>query len=337
MSQMLPDSEQRQTTTSLNLLQILGTIESPLRSVNELLASEVQSCSDLLKERLADSGVSSGKRIRPALLLMSGACFGDINNTHVAAAAALELVHVATLVHDDVLDQAEHRRHSQSLNAKWNNTISILTGDFLFSKAFDVACDSGSLDVMRQIAVASCKVCEGEITQNSMIGNFDVNEQQYTEMIALKTAELCRCACGVGALLSNCDTEMVVAFEKYGNDIGIAFQIIDDVLDIIGKPDQVGKTLGTDIINQKATLPIIHCLQQLDDNDRPNFLDELTQQEANLASIIDQLNSTGSIEYARVTARNYANEAFEFADSLPSSEYSKSLAHLAAFVIDRTY
>ena len=316
---------------------MLVPIASPLKSVNEMLLKQMSSGDSILQERLQYSGLAAGKRMRPALLLLAGSCFGDIKRTHIAAATAIELVHVATLVHDDVLDKADQRRHSESIHSRWDNTTSILTGDFLFSKAFEVGCLSGNLEAIRRIASASSNVCRGEITQNALAGNFDINEEQYYEIISLKTAELCRCACGLGALLSECDEQMVSGFEQFGTDLGIAFQIIDDVLDIVGSKKTVGKTLGTDLINKKATLPIIHWLDQIDSKQRHFWTDKLETGNWDLQEVLQQLESTDSISFARQTARDHANRALQFADNLRVSEYSKALLHVAEFIIDRTF
>ena len=338
MSQIIPNGQVKATASASTVLaNILSSVAAPLTSVNELLIHQIESSDDILRERLNQSGIASGKRMRPALLLLSGACFGDIKKTHVAAAAAVELVHVATLVHDDVLDQADERRHGESVNARWDNTTSILTGDFLFSKAFEVGCQSGSLEAMRQIATASCNVCKGEITQNALSGNFGIDEQQYFEIISLKTAELCRCACGLGAMLSECDEASIEEFENFGTNLGIAFQIIDDVLDIVGKKDCVGKTLGTDLINKKATLPTIHCLANMPKDQRQKWIKKLESGDWQLVDVLEQMESSGSIEYSRQTARQHANMALQFTETLESSVYSESLRRLAEFVLERTF
>ena len=249
MNQAVPQIGSDSQGGASRLQDVYAPIMEALESVNDLLKKQIELSGPLLADRLAQSGLSSGKRVRPALLLLCGAATGDLKKTHVAAAAAVELVHAATLVHDDVLDNADERRHEPSLNAVWDNTTSILTGDFLFSKAFEVASTSGSMDVVRRIAGSSCKVCEGEICQNAAIGNFEVTEDEYFNIIGLKTAELCSCSCGLGAVLSECDGETVAGFESYGNNLGIAFQIIDDVLDLVGQTQQVGKTLGLSLIH----------------------------------------------------------------------------------------
>lgn len=335
MSQIIPDGQLAKPNRQISLADIVAPVAHSIQSVNELLLSEISSSNQILTERLACSGIGGGKRMRPALLLISGACFGDIKKTHVAAAAAIEMFHVATLVHDDVLDGATERRHIESLNSKWNNTTSILTGDFLFTRAMEIGCRSRSIEAVSRMASACSIVTEGEITQNAMVGNFEITQSLYTEMVAAKTAELCKCACGLGALLSECDDDMVARFEQYGEDIGIAFQIIDDVLDLIGDEAVVGKTLGTDLVNKKATLPLILCLKQLDSTERKRWIEQLNDASWNLEEILELLIKTGSIEQAREHARSRCNRALNFASSLKPSIYSNALVQLANFVIER--
>ncbi len=343
MSQIIPNShlESNGQTDRVrfhsSLADLLKPVASPIGAVNELLEFEVGGGNEILAERLASSGISHGKRMRPALLLLAGGCFGDIKKTHIAAAAAVEMFHVATLVHDDVLDGAVERRHEQSMNQKWDNTTTILAGDFLFTKAMEIGCKTGSVEAVRRMANACCGVCNGEISQNAYSGNFEISEEQYIDVIALKTAELCKCACGLGALLSECDTETVAGFEQFGEDIGVAFQIIDDILDIVGDEKVVGKTLGTDLKNQKATLPLIHCLRTVSAPRRNHWIQRLKRNDWTIQEAQQLLVETNSIEYARQTARTRANRALNFSRGLGDSDYAASLAGLAHFVIERTY
>ncbi len=337
MTQALPHREARRHPTPTELMDIYRPVLGSLKSVNDLLEAQIRAGHKILAERLLHAGLTSGKRMRPALLLLSAACFGDIKKTHTAAAAAIELVHCATLVHDDVLDGADQRRHQSSMNSRWNNTTSILTGDYLFSKAFDICCSSGSMEVMRRVSKSSCRVCEGEVIQNARAGNLSISEQEYIEIVALKTAELCRCACGLGAVLTECDPSTVQAFERFGEDLGIAFQIIDDVLDLVGLQERMGKTLGTDLSGQKLTLPLIHCLSHLPSNDRLRLIQYLSSGQAELAEVRHLLERSGSVEYARQAARQRATSALDFAHSLPRNPHSASLVQLASFVIERTF
>ena len=327
----------RNGTRSVGLSEIYRPVDVHLVAVNELLQEQIASTSGAIAERLAASGLSTGKRIRPAMLLIAGGCFSDVKKTHIAAAAALELVHVATLVHDDVLDRADERRHEPSLNALCDNTSAILTGDYLFSKAFEVACGTGSMEAVRQIAQSSCAVCEGEIKQNLAIRDFRLTRERYFEIISMKTARLCRVACGLGGVLSECDSETILGLQQFGENIGLAFQIIDDVLDIVGSESQVGKTLGTDLLNGKMTLPMIHCLeQQCTDHERASILAKL-ERGLDHSEAMSYLSQHDSIGHARETARGHANEALKFCGELPPSPFANSLCQLAEFVLHRTF
>ena len=212
---------------------------------------------------LEHSWLLGGKRIRPVFLLLSGSAVGQLTAAHYQLAAALEMIHTATLVHDDILDEADTRRHRPTANSVWGAKQSVLLGDYLFTHSFDVAAKGGSCEALQMLAQASNRVCEGEMRQNAWQGDFNLSQQDYLRMITEKTAELCGVGCRIGAFLSGAPGEVVDQFEAYGRNLGVAFQIIDDVLDIVGQHDQMGKTLGTDLLNQKPTLPVIHCLENL--------------------------------------------------------------------------
>lgn len=326
----------RNSNQSTALVDIYRPIENQLVAVDQLLSDQIKLASVPIADKLSNTGLTSGKRIRPAMLLLTGGCFADLKKPHVVAAAALELIHVATLVHDDVLDGAVERRHEPSLNALCDNTVAILTGDYLFSRAFEVVCSTGSIESVRQIAKSSRNVCEGEILQNLSTGNFDLTRAEYFNIISLKTAQLCKVACSLGGVLSECDDTTIQRLGRFGEDLGMAFQIIDDVLDIVGVEDQVGKTLGTDLTNGKMTLPMIHCLGNLSQPQREELIECL---QSGLTSIqaVEFLLKTDSIEYARQTARQHANQALAYASELTESPFAVSLRRLAEFVLLRTH
>ena len=320
----------------VSLKDVYEPIRDELNQVQEILRSELQSDTPFVDGLLEHSWLMGGKRIRPVFLLLSAASCGDIKQSHLQMAAALEMIHTATLVHDDFLDDAKTRRHRETTNAKWGPKISVLLGDYLFTHSFHVASLSGSADALRMLARASNRVCEGEMRQNDWQGNFDLNEQQYLRIITEKTAELCGVGCQIGAFLSDAKPELVSGFEDYGRNLGIAFQIIDDVLDIVGSPEDVGKTLGTDLVNQKPTLPVIHCLEQSKDGGKVELVELLTNSGSTSADLLVLLERTNSIEYSRAMAQSHAVAATKFAETLPPSKYSKSLVMLAKFVLDRT-
>jgi octaprenyl-diphosphate synthase len=203
-----------------------------------------------------------GKRLRPALLLLVGRACGRLTPAHHVLAACVELVHTATLVHDDVLDGASVRRHVPTVNARWGNHNSILLGDYLFTHAFHLSATVGDAGVCRMLAATTNRVCEGELCQGLQSGNLELTEQDYFDIIDGKTAELIACATRVGALFSGAAEDVVASMERFGRNLGLAFQIADDLLDLLGEEKVTGKSLGTDLELQKLTLPLIRLLSR---------------------------------------------------------------------------
>lgn len=322
---------------SIDLQTIYAPIRNELTSVESILRAELSSETPFVDQLLQHSWLLGGKRIRPAFLLLSAASCGMVNESHLQLAAALEMIHTATLVHDDILDEAKTRRHRATANSIWGNKTSVLLGDYLFTHSFHVASLGGSVEALRLLAQASNRVCEGEMRQNAWQGNFELSEENYLRMITEKTAELCGVGCRLGAYLSNADAELTACFETYGRNLGVAFQVIDDVLDVVGRPDEVGKTLGTDLVNQKPTLPVIHCLEQSSENGRAGLKKVLVDSDSTNEDVLPFLNSTESIQYARRVAQDHAHKATEFARSLDPNEYSIALTRLAEFVLQRTH
>ncbi len=315
---------------SHDLQAVYRPIEKELRGVEVILRNEFQNETPFVHQLLEHSWLMGGKRIRPVFLLLSAASCGQISQSHLQLAAALEMIHTATLVHDDVLDEAKIRRHRATANSEWGNKVSVLLGDYLFTNAFHVASLAGSADALRMLAQASNRVCEGEMRQNAWQGNFDLSESNYLQMITEKTAELCGVGCRIGAFLSEAADDLVDQFESYGRRLGVAFQIIDDVLDIVGDQNRVGKTLGTDIANQKPTLPIIHCLENSNAEQRSCLQTILVDRASTSSDVLPHLLRTESIDYARGVAQKHARLATTFAETLPENEYSLALRGLLA-------
>ena len=334
------------TTKKTELLQsIYAPVEGALSKVENALQTNLRSDTPWVDQLLEHSWLLSGKRMRPVLLLLSGLVIkqqsdpsakdDEIPKELIAMAAAVEMIHTATLVHDDVIDKADTRRHKPTANAKWDNRTSVLLGDYLFTHAFHVGSKSGSVEALAMLAAASNKVCAGEMKQNYHAGHFEIDAEIYYEIISEKTAELCAVSCAAGALLTGANEDTVASFEQYGRDLGMAFQIIDDVLDLVGDPSAVGKTLGTDLVNCKATLPIIHCLSQLSADRKRDLLD-IVSKPNHLNQVLETLNSTGSIDYARKVAQLHIQNAVTFANSLGEATAARSLLMIAEFVLKRS-
>ncbi len=327
-----------QSSVKPNGLELIyEPIRTEMESVELMLRRELSNEVPFVDELLKHSWLLGGKRIRPAFLLLCGASCGTIGQSHRQIAAALEMIHTATLIHDDILDEALTRRHRATANSTWGNKTSVLLGDYLFTHSFHIASLAESCEALRMLAVASNRVCEGEMRQNAWQGKFDLTEADYLLMITEKTAELCGVSCRLGAFLSGASQEQADNYESYGRGLGVAFQVIDDVLDLVGKPNQVGKTLGTDLVNQKPTLPVIHCLQNMDPTLQEEFKLILADPSSNCDTLMPFLDKTDSIAYARSVAENHAKEAIEFAESLPTNPAATSLRGLAEFVLRRSH
>ena len=347
---LTPMSTTSRAKSSSVLKELYAPVLGSLKQVEHVLQTNLRSDTPWVDELLEHSWLLSGKRMRPVLLLLSGLALCQKQNVDVVEdnlpptlhpmAAAIEMIHTATLVHDDVIDDAEIRRHNPTANSKWDNRISVLLGDYLFTHAFHVGSQSNSVKALAMLASASNKVCAGEMKQNFHAGRFDIPAELYFEIISEKTAELCAVSCAAGALLASSnpaapDQSLIDQFEQYGRDLGMAFQIIDDILDLVGDPNTVGKTLGTDLVNSKPTLPVIHCLKQLADDQKTDLLQKISD-PAKLPEVIEILNSTNSIEHARQVARSHIENAVAFARSLGEGSAAGAMLKIAQFVLERS-
>jgi octaprenyl-diphosphate synthase len=276
-----------------------------------------------------------GKRLRPALLLLTAKACGRILPAHHVLAAAVEMIHTATLVHDDVLDEADLRRHAPTLNAVRGNKVSILLGDMLFTHAFHL---TSTVDgrACQIIGEATNRVCAGELRQVTERGNLDLSEADYFAIIEGKTAALTECCGRLGAVYAGAADEVAARLAGYGRSLGLAFQIADDVLDLVGAEDAAGKTLGTDLRQQKLTLPVIHCLHRLPAADGAKVRDAIRGGGDGLgARVLAALEKTQSVAYARRRAEEIARTARQELECLPRSECRTILEAVADWSVRR--
>ncbi len=286
-----------------------------------------------------------GKMLRPALLLLSGKATGELSRAHHTLAAVVEMVHMATLVHDDVLDAADERRRQPTIRAVEGNVAAVLLGDYLISHAFHLCSALDSRHASRRIGATTNTVCEGELHQNELRGQDTVTEPEYHEIIRRKTGALTAVACELGAHCAGADESTVQAMHAYGLAAGVAFQIIDDVLDIVGDHRQVGKTLGLDLRLGKLTLPTIHCLAHAAPATASALRRVLTGRETcDRHRLREWLDETGSVEYAVSVAADHVAEARRQLDrgshhaGRPGADAARqSLIALAEFIIERRY
>ncbi len=276
-----------------------------------------------------------GKRLRPALLLLTAKACGKVAPAHHPLAAVMEMIHTATLVHDDVLDESDLRRHAATFNAGWGNKVSILLGDMLFTHAFHLAStvDGRAAQITGE---ATNRVCAGELRQVTERGNLELTEADYFAVIDGKTAALTECCGRLGALYAGAPEEVVAKLASYGRSLGLAFQIADDVLDLVGTEDAAGKTLGTDLEQQKLTLPVIHCLQRLPAAESAKLRDAIRAGGDGLGlRVLHALERTQSVAYAKRHAEEFARSAKEQLACLPRTECRTILEGVADWSVRR--
>jgi octaprenyl-diphosphate synthase len=276
-----------------------------------------------------------GKRLRPALLLLTAKACGKVTDAHRILAAAVEMIHTATLVHDDVLDEAELRRHFPTVNAGWGNKISILLGDMLFTHAFHLTStvDRRACEI---IGDATNRVCAGELRQVCERGNLNLTQIDYFAIIEGKTAALTECCGRLGALYASVSEDSAVRLANFGRNLGLAFQIADDLLDLVGHEDIAGKTLGTDLSQQKMTLPVIHCLHKLPSTEAESLRIAIRSGGDGLAQrVLAAMGKTQSLIHARRTAEEFARAAYQELECLPRSECRALLESLCDWSVRR--
>jgi octaprenyl-diphosphate synthase len=261
---------------------------------------------------------------------------GDlVTNDHLTLATVVEMIHTATLVHDDVLDEAQIRRHLSTVNARWDNEASVLLGDFLFTHAFYLASTLDSVVGCRLIGRATNIVCEGELRQKGSRGNFGLTETEYLEIIEAKTAELTAVSCRLGALFAGASEELVEQLDGFGRDLGIAFQIADDLLDVQGEEQSTGKSLGTDLEKQKPTLPIIRALELATLVDRAAILEVLNGDQRQPRRLAPYLDRYDALDYAKSRGQAFAHRARQRLELLAASPARDVLATMTEFVMSR--
>jgi octaprenyl-diphosphate synthase len=326
------------TASAAELLQLLfAPVSDELKEVEGLLKAELSSQHPFVNELVSYGCMLGGKRLRPALLLLTAkAVSGTVKPAHLTLATVVEMIHTATLVHDDVLDEAVMRRHLATVNARWDNEASVLLGDFLFTHAFYLASTLDNVIGCRLIGRATNTVCEGELRQKGSRGNFGLSEQEYLEIIEAKTAELTAVSCRLGALFAAPDESVAEQMDGFGRDLGIAFQIADDLLDVQGEEKTTGKSLGTDLEKQKPTLPIIYTLKQATAADRESMLDILTSDARRPDLLQPFLSRYRAIEYTRSRAKAFSERAKRRLECISPNAARDTLSLMTDFVINRS-
>lgn len=322
----------------MTIQEILAPIQTDLERVERELKEAVNSKTPLVPAIYLHTLEAGGKRLRPALAILSGAASGRINPRTYDAAAAVELVHIASLIHDDVVDDAETRRGRLTANRIWGNRISILVADYLFSSAYTLLSRHAEASLLHCLSQAVHIMCEGELTQLEHEGSLEVTEALYREMIAAKTGALMAVACELGARLSGATDEHASALYRFGWHIGTAFQMADDLLDLAGQEEEIGKPVGNDLRNGRLTLPLIYALREIGDGDRENLKALLRRNPLDadgLREIRRWVQEAGGFDYARQVAWNVIVQGQRELEHLPPSEARTTLWHLANYVMQR--
>lgn len=281
---------------------------------------------------------AGGKRLRPTLLLLCCGALGFEGAQRFNMAAVVEFIHTATLLHDDVVDDSALRRGNATANAKFGNPASVLVGDFLYSRAFQMMVDTQNMRIMQVLADATNIIAEGEVMQLMNMHNAELDEAGYLQVIRSKTAKLFEASARVGAILSGASPEMETACEEYGQALGTAFQVIDDVLDYAGDAAVMGKNLGDDLREGKATLPLIAAMQRGSPQDRTTIRQAIEDGDVSmLDQVVAIVKSTGALDVARAAAQQEAQRAVAAAQRLPSGPHTDCLIQLASQLLKRDH
>lgn len=324
---------------------IKGELDEVRDFIDENLSAG--SANEAVNKVLSEFRFGTGKMVRPAVLILSYLASrqrtsqkgirnnaGDCDREVIRLAAMVEIIHNATLIHDDVIDQAKSRRSMPTINALRGNESAVLFGDFLLSRVFSISAGLEP-EIIKIISEAASRTCEGEIAQMAQAKNWMLSEKQYIRIISDKTGALFRCCCLLGSVLGGAEPAVTKSLIKYGENAGIAFQITDDLLDITGSTTKTGKSPGSDLDNNKLTLPLIHLLRESNERIKSDVKRQLTEGTINRESILKLLESTGSIRYSREQARRYVTNALNSLVNLKQSRERGALIQTAGYIAAR--
>ncbi len=316
--------------------------EGEMQLVNQRIAAALQSDVVLINQMGSYIIGAGGKRLRPKLVLSSALALGYTGNQHVNVAAIIEFIHTATLLHDDVVDSSEMRRGQDTANAVWGNEAAVLVGDFLYSRAFEMMVEVGEMRVMEILSAATNTIAAGEVMQLLNIGEADIDETRYMEVIEAKTAKLFEAASQLGAILAGSNTRLEQAMASFGSNLGIAFQLVDDVLDYTADSSELGKNAGDDLAEGKPTLPIIYAMRDGDDETRSLIRQVLTSadQEVSLdllTRIVELVRKSGAIENTYELAAKHVQLAIDAVAPLPASPQKDAMIEVVQSSLGRRF
>ncbi len=323
---------------ALRLPEIQSLVAADMEAVNRLIRERLSSDVVLINQISEHIIAAGGKRLRPMLVLLAARALGYAGVDHLQMAAIIEFIHTSTLLHDDVVDESDLRRGRKTANALWGNAASVLVGDFLYSRSFQLMVELDRMPVMRILANTTNAIAEGEVLQLLHVHNPDTDEAAYLRVIERKTAVLFAAATRLGALLAGASEAEQTAMERFGLALGFAFQIADDVLDYTADAATLGKNLGDDLAEGKATLPLIHALTRVDGERRVRIATAIEQGDTSaLPDIVSAIRASGSLDYSQLAARRYADDAVAALEGLPESPQLAALRGLALYSVEREY
>lgn len=322
---------------SSKLTELTAPIRDELQQFDKLERESLGDESELIRSVSRHLLLSKGKRLRPTFTFMI-ARVTEFQSDHLAEAAmAVEMIHTATLLHDDVVDESETRRGQVTVNSEWDNLVSVLMGDYFFAKAFTLLVRTGSLEMLRRVSEATERVSVGELRQIEESFNYDLNEKEYLKIISDKTAALFATAAIAPPLLAGAPQDAVAALDSFGEHSGCAFQIADDLLDFVGEESRTGKKPGIDLSQGKITLPLIFALQKSQTTTRESIIKILENgvEDGDFSRVLDFLYDSGGIDYARRRAQSLCDQALSHLTPYSDSPYYANLEELATFAINR--
>lgn len=332
-----PLSDPLNAERSYTWKQIIDPVEPFLEAVNRQLSEQVEAFDPAITAYADYALKGQGKQLRPALVALAANALGPANDSHVTAAVIIEMVHLATLVHDDVMDEAEIRRGRLTLASNWGNDIAVLFGDCLFARALTLAAHFPTPEVCRAVAMATNTVCSGEIIQNQHRADFQFTREKYFRVLEMKTAELFALSCDLSAFLSGARPEQRAALRQFGLAFGTAYQVYDDCLDLFGSEATAGKSLGTDLAKGKLTLPVLLVWERADAKDRAR-LQELVRgwQPGCMSSLSQLLNQHSALRSSLEIMEQYLDQARQSLRCLPNSKGRSGLLGATEFLVRQT-
>jgi len=322
----------------MTMLPFHDVVRDDFDSVNQLIIKQLHSNVDLVENIGHYIVEAGGKRLRPLLVLLTARSLGYTGKQHINLAAIIEFIHTATLLHDDVVDLSQLRRNRPTANAQWGNAPSVLVGDFLYSRAFQMMVAIGNLRVMDIMSEATNVIAEGEVLQLVNAGDPDTTEERYLKVIHFKTAKLFEASAQLGAVIAGNQPDLTEAFRQYGYHLGMAFQLVDDMLDYNGSSTDLGKNVGDDLSEGKPTLPLIYTLKNGSLADQQLIRHAITNKDGSqLARVIEAVGRSNGLHDTRIKAEQERDKAISAIANLSDSDYKNALVALARFSVSRSF